>query len=220
MVPPLKRRRAGTRPYGKLRFLIVSGPTREPIDPVRFISNYSTGTMGKYLAEAAKHEKTAVTWVECPKDAGTARELLEKLKTLLPKHDVLIMAAAVCDVRPKTVSKSKIKKDRLSSITLVKNPDLLAALSKIKEKWQIFFGFGLESSDILKNGRNKLRKKSLELIVLQKVTIKHNPFGNKKIQATVLKKSGEIREFKSVSKRNLAHFLIREAIGLSRKISG
>ena len=202
-----------------MRFLIVSGPTREPIDPVRFISNYSTGTMGRYLVESAHREKQTVTRVECPKEAETARELLAKLKQLLPKHDVLIMAAAVGDVRPKRVSGRKIKKEDLSSIPVVKNPDILAELSKIKKRGQIFVGFGLESSDVLRSGRRKLVSKKLEAIVLQKVTKKDTPFGEKKIHAYLMKKTGEVREFRSINKQNLARFLIREAINLSREIS-
>ena len=90
-----------------MRFLIVYGPTQEPIDPVRFISNYSTGTMGRHLVEAAEKRGHKVTAVECPTDAQTANELLAKLKKVLPKNDCLIMAAAVCDMRPKSVSKIK-----------------------------------------------------------------------------------------------------------------
>ena len=92
----------------KIRFLIASGPTREPLDPVRYLSNYSTGTMGKYLAESAKKAGHKVTWVECPNKIETADELEIELKKLLPKNDVLIMAAAVCDVKPKKFSLLKI----------------------------------------------------------------------------------------------------------------
>src|SRR3989338_3246555 len=98
----------------KVRFLIASGPTREPLDPVRYLSNYSTGTMGRFLAAEAKKRHHAVDWVECPRDAETAIELQTQLQKRLPKSDVLIMVAAVCDVRPHRVSGIKIKKETLS----------------------------------------------------------------------------------------------------------
>ncbi len=198
-------------PRRKLRFLIAFGPTQEPIDPVRFISNYSTGTMGLYLVQAAKKNGHRVTSLECPGKIKTAVELEKSLLKSLPGHHVLIMAAAVCDVRPEKISANKIKKDKLSSILLTKNPDILAGLAKKKKKGQIFIGFGLESSGLLKNGRKKLKSKNLELIVLQKVTKKETPFGEKNIHAYVLEKSGKIEEFRSVSKRDLARFLIGKA---------
>jgi phosphopantothenoylcysteine decarboxylase/phosphopantothenate--cysteine ligase len=193
------------------RFLIASGPTQEPLDPVRFLSNYSTGTMGKRLAEAARRRGHRVTWVQCPREARTALDLRKKLSALLPRNDVLIMAAAVCDARPARVSAVKIKKRALSTIRLVKNPDILASLAKKKKKGQVFIGFGLESEKILANGLKKLRQKSLELIVLQKVTKKRTPFGDRPIEAYLLKKNGDVRRFGSISKERLAELLVREA---------
>jgi len=198
------------------RFLIASGPTQEPLDPVRFLSNYSTGTMGKYLTQAARRRKHRVTWVECPRDAQTALDLQRKLTRLLPKNDVLVMAAAVCDARPARVSPTKIKKGALSAIRLVKNPDILAGLAKKKRKDQLFIGFGLESEKILANGHKKLRSKGLELIVLQKVTRTQTPFGEKPIEAFILKKNGGVKRFHSISKKKLADFLVREAERVAR----
>jgi len=201
------------RSLKKLHFLIASGPTREPLDPVRFISNYSTGVMGKYLAQAAKKRGHAVQWVQCPQDAQTALELHKKLGALLRTSDVLIMAAAVCDVRPAELRASKIKKDDLKNISFVKNPDILAELSKKKKKNQIFIGFGLESQNLFKNGAEKLRKKGLELIVLQKVRKNQTPFGDKSIEAFLLYKDKDkpLRRFGQIHKKKLAEYLIREA---------
>lgn len=193
-----------------LKILIASGPTREPLDPVRYLSNYSTGTMGKRLVEAAKKNGHRITWVDCPKEAETARDLDKKLKRELPKNDALIMAAAVCDVRPERVSSSKIKKGHLSSIRLVKNPDILALLSKLKKKRQVFVGFGLESEDLLKNGVKKLKKKKLDAILLQKVTEKNAPFGDKKIDAILLKKDGTQIRFRRQSKGRIAERILEE----------
>ncbi len=200
----------------RLRFLIASGPTQEPLDPVRYLSNNSTGVMGRHLVGAAKRRGHQVTHVESPRDARTARDLENKLRALLPKNDVLVMASAVCDVRPALFSKVKIKKERLSAIAVVKNPDILAGLAKKKKKGQIFIGFGLESDQMKENGYKKLKSKGLELIVLQRVTKSETPFGEKPIQALVMDKEKHCREFKSISKKRLAGFLVQEAEKLSR----
>jgi len=155
-----------------------------------------------------------VTWVECPRDARTALDLQRKLTRLLPKNDVLVMAAAVCDARPARVSPSKIKKSALSLIRLVKNPDILAGLAKKKRKDQLFIGFGLESEKILANGLKKLKQKGLELIVLQKVTKSQTPFGEKSIEVFILRKNGDVKRFRTISKPKLADFLVREGARL------
>ena len=193
----------------KFRFLISSGPTQEPLDPVRFISNYSTGVMGKCLNDAAKKRGHRVTWVQSPKDAQTALQLQKKLTGLLPKHDALIMASAVADARPVVFSHGKIKKARLKNIRLVKNPDILAILSKKKKKTQVFVGFALETKNPFQNALKKLKNKRLEAIVLQKVTEKTKPFGNRSIGAVVVEDKTHFTDFKSISKTKLADFLVR-----------
>ncbi len=202
-----------------MRFLIVSGPTREPIDPVRYLSNYSTGTMGRYLVEAAKARRHQVDWVECPQTVETARDLLRELKRRLPKNDVLIMAAAVCDARPVAVSSQKIKKEKLSTLRLIKNPDILQELSKSKKKGQVFIGFALESGNLLKNGYEKLRRKMLGLIVVQKVVKNNTPFGDKLIDAFLVDVCGCVEPLKKISKKKLARLLIQRAEVLARGVS-
>ena len=173
--------------------------------------------MGRCLVEAAKRRGHKVTAVECPKDAQTARDLLKKLKTLLPSQDVLIMAAAVCDARPKVFSPVKIKKERLSRIALVKNPDILKSLSQIKRENQIFIGFAIESSQVLENGYKKLKDKHLESIVLQKVEKDRTPFGDKRVQAFLLDKTRSCRGFRAISKKELSKILIARAENLAGK---
>lgn len=202
-----------------LKILIASGPTQEPLDPVRYLSNYSTGTMGRCLFEAAR-KKHKVTWIQCPQDAQTARELLAVLQKNLPKNDVLIMAAAVCDVRPEKVQSGKIKKERLGALKFVKNPDILAELAKKKKKSQVFIGFGLESGNILENGLSKLRKKKLELILLQQVTKKINPFGEKSIAALALDWRENVKRFPRTSKETIARYLVSKAEALSAQKRG
>ncbi len=170
--------------------------------------------MGKSVVEAAKKRGHYVEWVECPKRAGTALELEKILKRLTPLSDVLVMAAAVADVRPASFSGAKIKKDALRAIRLVKNPDVLAGLARKKKKGQVFIGFGLESADLVRNGKQKLRKKGLELIVLQKVTKNDKPFGEKAVNATLLNAQGGVERHAAISKVNLARVLVRQAEAL------
>ena len=167
--------------------------------------------MGKSVVDAAKKRGHSVEWVECPKRAQTALELEKLLKRLTPKSDVLVMAAAVADVRPADFSGSKIKKEKLRAIRLVKNPDVLAGLARKKKKGQVFIGFGLESADLVRNGKKKLRKKGLELIVLQKVTKNDKPFGDKAVDAALLAVDGSVEKHRSISKRDLAGVLVRRA---------
>lgn len=197
-----------------MRFLIVSGPTREPLDPVRYLSNYSTGAMGRHLAEAAKKRRHRVEHIECPASAETARDLLALLKRRLPKNDVLIMAAAVCDARPAVFSARKIKKNKLSSLRLVKNPDILAELSRRKRPRQVFIGFALESQDTLQNGHQKLVSKGLELIVIQRVTKNKTPFGDKPIDAILMDRCGCTSPFRRITKPKLARVLVGAAESL------
>ena len=199
----------------KLRFLVVSGPTREPVDPVRYLSNYSTGTMGRFLVEHATKRGHAVEWVRCPEDAETARDLEKILRARVPRTDVLFMVAAVCDVRPAVFSRQKIRKDRLLSFKLKKNPDVLASLGKRKKRGQVFIGFALESENAVENGLRKLKNKNLDLLLLQKVTAGKKPFGEVTLDAFLLDKSGVRRCFPAVAKKRLAGILIRETEALA-----
>ncbi len=167
--------------------------------------------MGRYLADAAKTRGHKVSWVQCPQDAETAIELLKKLKQLLSQHDVLVMAAAVADVRPASRSAKKLKKGVLKNIRLVKNPDILATLAKQKTRKQVFVGFALESENSLINGAKKLKSKNLEAIVLQRVTSKNKPFGETPVWAGILKADGSLKSWKSISKKELAQNIIRQA---------
>ena len=178
---------------------------------MRYLSNYSTGVMGSELVRAAKARRHRVTWVDCSAQTLTARDLRTKLSKLAPRHDVLVMAAAVCDARPAAVSRRKIKKASLSAIRLVENPDVLAELALKKKKGQVFVGFGLESSDLEKNGRRKLKYKKLEAIVMQKVANGASPFGKALLDGMVLDRTGSKEVFHRASKRALARKIIRKA---------
>lgn len=159
-----------------MKILIAAGPTREYIDPVRYVSNASSGTMGRTLASAALargHEVTVVLGpveVKMPAKAEvvnvtSALEMFDRMKRLFPSFDAAIMAAAVADWRPARRSNRKIKSsDGPPKIEFRKNPDILAALGKIKKN-RILVGFALETENLEKNALEKLKSKRADLIV-------------------------------------------------------
>lgn len=194
-----------------LRILIAFGPTEEPLDPVRYLTNRSTGTMGRRLAEAARARGHRVQTVECPKDARTALRLQSVLEKAWPRTDVLFMAAAVCDVRPERTAEGKLRKTRVQNIRFVKNPDILAGLGRRKKDRQVLIGFAIESASPIESGFRKLRSKNLELIVVQKVTINQDPFGEQRVNVWLLDGGGGVQPEKAITKIRLAALLVREA---------
>jgi len=172
------------------RIVICSGPTVEPIDPVRFISNRSSGKSGLQLAnEAVKRgipEIILITGPTCLDMANpgftvipveTALEMREHLRRYSDDADVIIMAAAVSDYRPANYSKEKIKKDRETlTLNLVKNPDILFELGQGKKPGRILVGYAAETHDILENAREKFTRKNLDLLVLNEVSAENPAF--------------------------------------------
>ena len=164
-----------------LRFLITAGPTREPLDPVRFISNPSSGRMGFALAEAATAAGHSVrlvagpTCIEPPSvhevvRVTTAEQMRQAVMERLADTDVLIMAAAVADYRPKSFSSTKIKKGRGAfTLALEPTPDILLEAAATKGR-RIHVGFAAETENLVENARAKLEAKSLDLIVANDLT--------------------------------------------------
>jgi phosphopantothenoylcysteine decarboxylase/phosphopantothenate--cysteine ligase len=176
-------------PLAGQKVVITAGPTREYIDPVRFISNPSSGKMGFAMAEAAHRMGAEVTLihgpVSIPKPDGintiaieSAQELFKQVK----KHadaDVVIMVAAVADLSPKNAQKQKIKKDDAkTSLELQQTPDILAWLGNHKKDGQVLIGFAMETENLLKNARAKLEKKKADWIVANSLTGKNGGFGS------------------------------------------
>jgi len=204
-----------------MRILISCGPTREPLDPVRFISNYSTGTLGLTLArlysEAGHDVVLAHGPIEVPRDLDvkkrpfeTVLELMKVLNDEVPKADVLYMVAAVSDFKPLVAAVAKIKKGgRFLNLSLVQNPDVLKSLRRHK-KDKIYVGFSLESKDIYRHSLKKLQEKGLDMIIAQIVNEKTRPFGEVAIDAMVISREGKKEAFKKVSKDRLAKVLIRK----------
>ena len=203
-----------------LRFLITAGPTREPIDPVRFISNRSSGKMGYALAEAAAQAGHRVTLISGPvslpqpKKVRTTRvETAEEMRKEVFRHarqsNVIIMAAAVADYRPVRTARQKIKK-KLSHlvIRLKKNRDILLELGQQKKPHQLLVGFAAETSHLLKNARSKLKAKNLNLIIANPVGGKDSGFESNDNQITLLMRDGSYRAFPRMNKKKLAKRLI------------
>lgn len=157
--------------------LISAGPTQEAMDPVRFISNHSSGKQGYAIAKAAKAMRANVILVSGPVqlekiegiqtiDVTSALDMFEAIKQNADKADYIIMAAAVSDYRPENIAEHKIKKsDDTIEMTFVKNPDILAYLGQHKTKKQIICGFAMETQDLDKNAKEKLEKKNCDMLI-------------------------------------------------------
>ena len=167
------------RAFNGKTVLLTAGPTYEPIDPVRFIGNHSTGKMGFALAECFAQRGAKVQLVAGPTNmkaqhqgitvipVTTADEMYAAVKNLAPLADIWVFAAAVADYKPKVVADRKIKKAEAElTIELVKNVDIAAALGKEKRADQFAVGFALETDNEDSNARGKLQKKNLNMIVL------------------------------------------------------
>lgn len=161
-----------------LRVLVTAGPTREALDPVRFLTNHSTGRMGYALARAATARGAEVTLVSGPTqlrrphymeiiDVTTAREMYEAVTGASASQDIIIKAAAVADYRPAAVAENKIKKkdsDEDLSLSLERTDDILAWLGSHKQPGQLLCGFSMETENMIENSRRKLRQKNLDMI--------------------------------------------------------
>ncbi len=197
------------------RVIITSGPTIEPIDPVRFISNRSSGKSGYQLAvEAVKRgiaEIIFITGPTCylPPDVTvipveTALEMRSQLQRYSDEAEVIIMAAAVSDYRAAECSPQKIKKDRETlTLQLVKNPDLLWELGQRKKKNQVLVGYAAETRDIVENARAKFEKKNLDLLVLNEVS-EENPAFNVEENQVYFFTAGGMQKLEKMEKSVLA----------------
>lgn len=217
------------RPLSGKRVLVTAGPTREPIDPVRVITNPSTGTMGYALAEAAARRGAQVTLVSGPTaletppgveriDVETAEEMHEAVQTH-SGADLVFMAAAVADYTPTEASQQKIKKGEGDlTLRLRRTPDILAELGHDKRSGQHLFGFAMETNDGLENARRKLEEKNLDWIALNKLGEEGAGFGTTTNRITLLYRDGRIEELPTMPKRALAEALL-ERVGLPESAS-
>jgi phosphopantothenoylcysteine decarboxylase/phosphopantothenate--cysteine ligase len=199
--------------------LVTAGPTEEPIDPVRFLSNRSSGRMGFAIARAARLRGARVILVSgpsaLPAPSGvksipirTAVEMREAVLENMPLVSVLVMAAAVSDYRPKTASSGKIKKDQAElTLSLELNPDILREAGQRKEK-RLLIGFAAETESLLANARKKLAEKNLDLIVANDVGRPGAGFAVDTNIVKLIDRSGKIEELPLMSKEDLADRLL------------
>ena len=203
-----------------MRIVISAGPTREAIDPVRFITNRSTGKMGYAIAEAARERGLQVTLVSGPvnleRPAGvdfiqieSAADMAQAMKQAAETADIIVMAAAVADYRPKQYSTSKVKKsDGDMCIELERTEDILLSLGKNKKPGQILVGFAAETDDLLKNAQGKLERKNLDFIAANIVGVPGRGFAADTNAITLIARDGSQTEFALQSKKDLAGALI------------
>jgi phosphopantothenoylcysteine decarboxylase / phosphopantothenate---cysteine ligase len=208
------------------KILITVGGTREAIDPVRFISNHSSGKMGFAVAEMAQKRGAkvtvvcGVTTIEPPANvevvrAVSAQEMFDAVMQKLPDATVFIGAAAVADYRPKAVAEVKIKKtvNDIFNLELEKTPDILANVSKNRHENLLVIGFAAETNDVVNYAKSKMEKKNLDLVVANDITKKGAGFNSDTNIATIISRENEI-DLPLMSKRELADKILDEVIKL------
>ena len=192
--------------------VVTAGGTQEPIDPVRYISNRSSGKMGYALAEAARDRGAKVTLVTAPTSlvdpvgvnlvkANTAQEMQQAVENLTTQADALVMAAAVADYRPTKASKDKIKKGE-AGLTLELEPTL-DILSSVRGNF-IKVGFAAESSNLMENAKQKLKQKGLDIIVANDITASDSGFGTDTNRVTIIDRKGKVDSLPLIPKREVA----------------
>ena len=204
--------------------LITAGPTYESIDPVRFIGNHSSGKMGYALAEAAIHLGAQVKLISGPVSlqnfneaihvihVNTAEEMYNASHKYFKTCDIAILSAAVADFTPKTVASQKIKKGKdCLTLELTKTKDILTSLSKIKKR-QFLVGFALETQNELENAKTKLKKKNLDLIVLNSLNDQGAGFKINTNKITLISKDNKIIPYEVKSKKEVAFDILKYII--------
>ena len=209
--------------------LITAGPTQEPIDPVRFITNHSSGKMGFALAKVARRRGAKVVLISGPTpfpppkgdidvfQVQTAEEMRQAVLNHMEKCSVVIKAAAVSDYRPAKVSKNKIKKGDLhQTLELERTADILKEIGTKKGN-RIVVGFAAETDDLITNARKKLTEKQLDLIIANDVSRSDAGFGSETNQVKILYPSGEIKDLPLMSKEEVSSSILDEVVNLLKQ---
>lgn len=200
------------------KVMITAGPTYEKIDPVRFIGNYSSGKMGYALAEECAERGAEVVLISGPVSikahhpsikvvsVESAQQMHDAALSAFADSDAAIMCAAVADYAPVVVAEKKIKreKDDIPVIELKKNPDIAAALGKIKKPGQMLVGFALETDNEMANAQSKLERKNLDMIVLNSLVDKQAGFGVDTNKVTIIEKDGKVHSYEVKPKKEVA----------------
>jgi phosphopantothenoylcysteine decarboxylase/phosphopantothenate--cysteine ligase len=220
------------KPLKGKRLLINAGPTQEKIDPVRFLSNHSTGKMGVALADAASEYGAEVELVLGPVNVypkmsqvkvinvTSAESMAKECKTRFAKCDIAILAAAVADFTPEIVSPKKIKKSNNELIIKLKpTTDIAATLGKAKTPKQLLAGFALETDNELENATGKLKLKNLDIIVLNSLNEKGAGFGYDTNRITIIDRYNNIDKFELKSKEEAARDILDKIVSMIDNLS-
>lgn len=210
--------------FSGVNILVTAAGTREPIDPVRYIGNRSSGKMGYAIAEAARDLGADVTLISGPSAlpplAGvnffkveSARDMRRLVLENFPESQIVIKAAAVADYRVKNVADHKIKKnDEELTLVLEKNPDILKELGQKKQKGQVLVGFAAETQNLIQYAQSKLEKKNLDMIVANDVSKPQAGFNVDTNLIKLLKRDGSIEELPLMSKKDLAYIILNHVM--------
>ncbi len=205
--------------------VVTAGGTQEPVDPVRYVSNRSSGKMGYALAEAARDRGAKVTLITAPVSLlepegvevvkiNTAQEMLQAVEKATRQADALVMAAAVADYRPAKVAKDKIKKEESGlTLRLECTPDILGSIKGNLIK----VGFAAESGNLVENARQKRKQKGLDFIVANDVTTKDSGFGTDTNRVTIIDRQGKVDSLPLMPKREVADKVLDKVAKLLRK---
>ncbi|MGN1031326.1 MAG: bifunctional phosphopantothenoylcysteine decarboxylase/phosphopantothenate--cysteine ligase CoaBC [Butyricicoccaceae bacterium] len=208
---------------------VTAGPTREALDPVRFLSNHSTGKMGYAIAQNALRRGASVTLISGPVAlepvAGaemvpvvSARDMREAVLEALPKSDFVIKAAAVGDYRPAAFQDDKIKKKEGDmSIPLVRNPDILKEIGTLRRDDQVICGFSMETRDLLENSTKKLQSKNCDVIVANNLKVAGAGFAGDTNVVTLLYRDGRVEPLELMGKSSVADILLDRLLALRNR---
>lgn len=212
------------RPLAGRRVLVSAGATREAIDPVRYITNHSTGKMGYAIARAARNMGASVTLVSsgCSLpppfmvdiiETASAAEMHEAVTEKARESDIIVMAAAVADYRPKTAAKSKIKKGGDISLELTRTTDILQEISLARREGQLICGFSMETESLIENSKSKLARKGCDMIVANSIAQEGAGFGSDTNIAALIT-GDSVTQLPKMSKDALAHAILEALCAL------
>lgn len=213
------------------KVMITAGPTYEKIDPVRFIGNYSSGKMGFALAEECADRGAEVTLIAGPTSLKTvngkikrinvesAQQMYDVAVENSPSADVQILCAAVADYRPSVTADKKIKREKTGemTLTLVPNPDIAAALGKIKRENQVNVGFALETNDEATNAKDKCARKNFDFIVMNSLKDKGAGFQVDTNKITIFTAGGDVMEYPLKTKKEVAADIVDAVVEIAKK---
>jgi len=205
------------------KIIVTAGPTREPIDPVRYITNHSSGKMGYAIAERAAYRGAEVLLISGPThlpspygvqriNVNTTLEMYEAVMEKAQWADIIIKAAAVADFRPAAVAENKIKKtDADLMMPLTRNPDILKELGSTKRPNTVLIGFAAETQDLIENAKKKIESKNLDFIVANDLTTEGAGFQSDTNVVTIIDRQGRMEHLSKMSKSELAEVILDKA---------